>query len=367
MLIEESFAYILLAFYFVIAISFSVLTNWLFLRFSRNLGLRNPTQIAEIRWSATEKPALGGISFYIIFLLSISTLNILPNESDSVFNKEVIGIVAATSLGFIIGLADDAYNTNPLVKFIGQMTCAFMLITMDVYIELTSISSINFIVTTLWVIGLMNSINMLDNMDAIAGTVSVTIISGAIVLLMVTGDITSKYAILLTGVLGGLMGFLFFNWHPSKIFMGDTGSQFLGVFLAAISIISFWDPDFKDIPGRSFQLKQFVIPMLLFIVPLIDTITVVIRRLLRRQSPFVGGKDHITHHLAYLGIPDSWVSIILLVISLISVPVVALMVMGIIPWTKSTTFFAFLYFAVLFTIFQFLYNKGLKMNKAKKT
>jgi UDP-GlcNAc:undecaprenyl-phosphate GlcNAc-1-phosphate transferase len=83
-----------------------------------------------------------------------------------------MGIMAASSLGFILGLADDAYNTNPLVKFIGQLSCAFILILSDVYINVTGVPAIDFAVTVLWVIGLMNSINMLDNMDAITTSIS---------------------------------------------------------------------------------------------------------------------------------------------------------------------------------------------------
>jgi hypothetical protein len=117
-----------------------------------------------------------------------------------------------------------------------------------------------------------------------------------------------------------IFGFFFFNWHPSRMYMGDTGSQFLGVFLAAISIMFFWNIRTPYI--GMFDLRQFVIPLLLFIIPLCDTGTVVIRRLARRQSPFVGGKDHIAHHLAYLGMSDTWVAVLLGSVSLASVGIV---------------------------------------------
>jgi UDP-GlcNAc:undecaprenyl-phosphate GlcNAc-1-phosphate transferase len=169
---------------------------------------------------------------------------------------------------------------------------------------------------------------------------------------------------MLIGVLGALFGFLFFNWHPSRIYMGDTGSQFLGVFLASTSILFFWN--FKDPNVTVFiQLRQFVVPMLLFSVPLIDTTTVTFRRLLRRQSPFVGGKDHITHHLAYLGLSDIMVAVTLIVASLIPLPFVMLLVLNIVPWGGWVTVAAFAYFAVVFTIFQILYNIGAKKQALK--
>src|SRR5690606_3612562 len=95
---------------------------------------------------------------------------------------------------------------------------------------------------------------------------------------------------------------------PSKIFMGDTGSQFLGIFLAATSIIYLWN--FKPINGIENTFQQILMVALAFIIPLVDTITVSINRPLRGQSPFVGGKDHTTHHLSYLGISDSGVAYI---------------------------------------------------------
>ena len=145
--------------------------------------------------------------------------------------------------------------------------------------------------------------------------------------------------------------------------MGDTGSQFLGVFLAAISILFHWS--YKDsIDAPPFQFKQFVIPMLVFIVPLIDTITVTIRRLMRKQSPFVGGKDHITHHLAYLGLKDRYVAIVLILISLISFPIVIYLIQTPI-WKQEYTLISFAYFILLFLTIQVLYNKGKELNAKK--
>ena len=256
----------------------------------------------------------------------------------------------------MLGLADDAYNTNPLAKFIAQLSCAFILIVSDVYIKLTGNAAVDFGITAMWVIGLMNSINMLDNMDSITTTISMSIIVSLISIIAVFGFTPNTfYLVMLVGVLGALSGFLYFNWNPARIYMGDTGSQFLGVFLASTSILFFWN--FKD-EGSSewIQLKQFVVPMLLFIVPLIDTTTVTIRRLMRKQSPFVGGKDHITHHLAYLGLSDKLVAITLACLSLTSLPIVLLMVLGWIEWTWAITFGAFAYFFLVFVLIQILYN-----------
>ena len=162
--------------------------------------------------------------------------------------------------------------------------------------------------------------------------------------------------LVLIGVLGGLIGFLRFNWNPSKIFMGDTGSQFLGIFLAATSIQFFWQ--FNEGNQGLFQVKPFVLPALFFIVPLIDTATVTLRRLMRGQSPFVGGKDHITHHLAYLGLKEKQVVLILIGTSLLSFPIAILLVMKILVWNFYLSFGILAYVVVLFLVFQFFYKKG---------
>ncbi len=316
---------------------------------------RDQNEPGIIRWGSTSKPALGGFSFYIVFLISISVLGIIPTEGSEYFNKQLIGLLAASSLGFLIGLADDAYNTNPLVKFIGQFTSANLLITTGYEIQLTDFHEINYVFTVLWIIGLMNSINMLDNMDAITSTVSLAILTGAMAVILMRGDIDNIYLIVILGVAGALIGFLFFNWNPSRMYMGDTGSQFLGVFLAGISILFFWNIR-RDPAGGMIQIKQFLIPMMLFIVPLIDTTTVVIRRLMRRQSPFVGGKDHITHQLAYLGLPDQGVAITLGLISFASVGITVWIYKNFDNWPFSGSLLVIGYFLAVFVLFQILYN-----------
>ncbi len=365
-MVDLSYATYFLAIFYFISTFFSFLINWLFLRFSFNLGGRGQqSDGTQVRWSSNVKPAIGGISFFIVFLISISVIGTLPRETNYLLDKRLIGIIASSSLGFLLGLADDAYNTNPLAKFIAQLSCAFILIISDVYIKVSGNAAFDFMITTVWVIGLMNSVNMLDNMDAITTSVSMSIIIGLICVIAVTAPDTNVfYLVMLIGVLGALTGFLYFNWNPSKIYMGDTGSQFLGVFLASTSILYFWN--FRDEQSNEFiQLKQFVVPMLLFIVPLIDTTTVTIRRLMRKQSPFVGGRDHITHHLVYFGLNDRQVAITLITISVVSIPIALAIITEQIEWNWIVTFSAFAYFALVFGVIQVVYNIGKRRHDAK--
>lgn len=343
--------------YLFIAIGLSLAINYLLLKFSFNLGSRNNVTFKQVRWTSHVKPSIGGISFFIIFLLSWGIYGFIAQERGIVPDRQIIGIVAATSLGFLAGLYDDAFNTNPLLKFILQLSCGIILLSFNVKVNISNIGFINIIFTLMWVVGLMNSINMLDNMDGVTASISAFIIAGLIGVLAITGHAASEfYMLILIGVLGALIGFLRFNWNPSKIFMGDTGSQFLGVFLAATSIIFFWQ--FNEGNQGLLQVKPFVLPALFFIIPIIDTTTVTVRRLLRGQSPFVGGKDHITHHFAYLGLKETSIVLLLLGTTLISFPLAFLLVKNSVNWNFYVSFGMLAYVVALFFVFQYYYKKG---------
>lgn len=307
--------------FFFTAGLFSFLINGLFLKFTSNLGIRNTSETI-IRWGSTSKPAIGGVSFYIIFLFSIVIFSIFfnGNSSNVFYNIRFIGILLSVTMAFLMGLADDAYNTKPFLKFIVQFLCGIILIYTGTYIKIFSSESLNYAITILWIVGMMNSINMLDNMDAITSVVSITIILSALTILFLMNEISGINAFILIGVLASLLGFLFYNWHPSKIYMGDTGSQFLGCFLGVIGIIYFWNNPSVD--STSVPSKQLLSAVLIFIIPIVDTTTVTIARLLRKQSPFVGGKDHTTHHLSYMGLSDRQVALTFLLLSLFSLSLV---------------------------------------------
>ena len=251
-----------------------------------------------------------------------------------------------------MGLADDAYNTKPFLKFLVQFLCGIILIYTGTYISIFNSMTLNYLITFVWIIGMMNSINMLDNMDGITTVVSIAVILSALTLIFLFNDVLSINTIMLIGVLAALIGFLYYNWNPSKIYMGDTGSQFLGCFLGIIGIIYFWNPQPGEITSN--PSKQLISALLIFIMPIIDTSTVTIRRLMKKQSPFVGGKDHTTHNLSYLGLTDRQVAITFLMLSLISLTLVIVINKFIVHWTNIhfTLFSSYILvvFAFLFSI-----------------
>lgn len=345
--------------FFIGAVIFSLLINSIFLRFSKTLGIRDDKGTV-IRWASESKPALGGIAFYIVFLLAFTGYSTFYSDGMITENSAFTGLLVASAIAFIMGLADDAYNTRPVLKFGVQLLCGVILIVTGTCIDIFETTWLNYLITILWVVGFMNSINMLDNMDAITSVVSIGILIAALLYLNLH-DLTSTLDFfVLLGVLASLVGFLFYNWHPSKIFMGDTGSQFLGIFLAFIGIRYFWNA--ADMAGNQLATKQIVLAIIGFLLPLADTTTVVINRLSRGNSPFVGGKDHTTHHLSYLGFSDSQVAFIFAGLSLVSVFIYYVLIKFFPEWNNIHL--------ILFALYALLIFAGLfittKLSKPKK-
>jgi UDP-GlcNAc:undecaprenyl-phosphate GlcNAc-1-phosphate transferase len=341
---------------------FSILINGLFLNFSQNLGIRR-NQGVQIRWSASAKPALGGISFYIIFLISFIFLELL-SEGDHGYlaNKKIVGLLFALTLAFLMGLADDAFDTKPLVKFMVQCFCGIILISTGTKINTFESEFLNYSLTLLWVVGIMNSINMIDNMDAISTIVSITICIFTLYINMYFKLATSPVSLITLTVIGTLFGFLIYNWHPSKIFMGDTGSQFLGIFLAFCGIESCWNLPVASGPNNlpiMHPAHNLIIVSLVFIMPITDTIIVVINRMLKGSSPFVGGRDHTTHFLFFSGITEKRIAVLFLLINTFG----GLLAFSLIAQTEFSVEVSLLYGiypAVLFLFFLYLTRRKSK-------
>ncbi len=344
--------------FFAGALFFSFFVNRFLLKFSGNLGIRN-TNETIIRWSSTSKPALGGISFFIIFLLSVIVISFIIPDYNDFFNLQTLGMILVVSIGFLMGLFDDAYNTRPWLKFFTQLLCGVLLVATGTYIDIFSSLFLNYALTVFWVVGMMNSINMLDNMDGITSIVSLSILLSFLLGMWLSGDGSNPLVVIILGIIAVLLAFLYFNWYPSKMYMGDTGSQFLGVLLAALGVNSLWNG--VAFGGESTALMRFLAVAIVFALPIIDTTTVFIKRIARGQSPFVGGKDHTTHHISYLGFSDGNVAIIFAVLSVISV-VLGLLVMNFLESWKIYYYILFgAYFVALFAVLFTIAN----LNKAK--
>jgi UDP-GlcNAc:undecaprenyl-phosphate/decaprenyl-phosphate GlcNAc-1-phosphate transferase len=329
--------------------------NSLLLRFSRTLGIRNKNDVI-VRWSNESKPSLGGVSFFVVFLFSAIAYAILFSDGPNIFqSRAFVGLLGAGSIAFLMGLADDAYNTKPLLKLGVQILCGLILALTGTHIELFHSVVPDYLITVLWVVIIMNSLNMLDNMDGITGTTVFFILSACLMSSwLIIGFNANIWSISMIAVIGAVLGFLSMNIHPSKLFMGDAGSQFIGLFVAFFAIDNLWNIPFNlELPSWLGALLALVA----FTPAAVDTLTVVINRLRRGQSPMVGGKDHTTHHLVYSGLNDRQVWYVFLGIGFVA----TLLVIAMVNLIRLNTIAPIPFFAsyVVF-VFVLLYRNTLK-------
>ncbi len=334
---------------FILAFLSSLLLNWILIKFSLNLGVRNISIEEEVRWQG-RKPSIGGLSFYICFLIIFSILSFIIKYKDTDYPNSELSLLISCTLGFIIGLIDDARNTNPILKLIGQIICALSIVFFGLVIEISPNLIWNQLMTLIWIVFLMNSINMLDNMDGMTTIVCIFILFSFLLL----SNSPMMYNYLILSLISILLGFLYFNWYPSKIYMGDSGSQFLGVLLAHISIHSMWENRIES--GGYFQLNQFFLPLLIFTIPIFDTTTVFIHRLLKRSSPFIGGKDHLSHHLVYLGFKDYQAVMTLGFINIVFI----LIAISYYKTTSQNILYGFIGWITVFLLLQIAYMAAMK-------
>lgn len=336
----------------------AVICNILLLRFSRSLGIRNKNDVI-VRWSNESKPSLGGVSFFVVFVFAAIAYSIVFNEAPNIFqNKQYVGLFVAGSMAFLMGLADDAYNTRPFMKLFVQILCGVLLVFTETHIELFHRPILDGALTVLWVVVVMNSLNMLDNMDGITGTTVLFILLSCVFSAWIIFPFNINiWILMMVSIIGAVVGFLTMNIHPSKLFMGDAGSQFIGLFVAFFGIQFLWNIG-TAIPNDPHPSWLGVVVTLVAFTPAaVDTLTVVINRLKKGQSPMVGGKDHTTHHLVYSGLTDLKVWWVFVLIGLLSLLLTISMVHLI-----SLRAYAVASFFIIYTIFVFiiLYRNTLK-------
>jgi UDP-GlcNAc:undecaprenyl-phosphate GlcNAc-1-phosphate transferase len=345
---------IYIATFFVSGILISLVTNSLLLSFSQTLGIRNKNDVV-IRWSNQSKPSLGGVSFFMVFIFTALGYAIFSDGENIFRNFEFAGFICAASLAFLMGLADDAYNTRPFLKLFAQILCGVSLVVTGTVADMTHIFWLDAFLTVLWVVVVMNSLNMLDNMDGITGTTVLFIVCGALAAnWLVNGFSVDIWSIMLIAMIGGLLGFLRYNINPSKIFMGDAGSQFIGLFVAFFAVKHFWNLGHLT---QNHSWVGIITCLTAFTPAAADTLSVVINRIKRGQSPMVGGKDHTTHHMVYSGKTDKQVWMVFALIGFIS------MILSI-----SVIYFVingYVYLSILFVpyfwiVFFYLYRNTIK-------
>jgi len=273
-----------MAFFSVVAVGFLSAWAWneIFLRFARRLGALSQGIPNQRRWNSQRKPIIGGLSFFILAL----ALGAWQPEGLSVTRSFLAGGIVA----FLTGLADDAFVAIPFLKLMGQVGAATLALVLGAPTLSVEPAWLSLPLTLFWYTAVMNAFNMMDNMDGVAGSLALVLLAMSPWLL--PGE---PHLLLYLGIAGALAAFLVRNWHPSHLYMGDNGSQFLGFVLA------YWGTQvFHTLPFQEGWMR-LVWLVGLFAILAGDTFWVIVSRLARGQHPFHGGTDHLTHRLAHLG------------------------------------------------------------------
>ncbi len=206
-----------------------------------------------------------------------------------------LGLLLGAAFIFFLGLMDDIRGVGFSYKwkFAGQGLAALILVWTGTQLEFLPHPGLNVLVTVLWVVGITNSFNLLDNMDGLSSGVTVIVATILGILTIQQGQYFS--ALILLTLAGSALGFLFYNSHPSKIFMGDAGSLFIGFTLAALTVSNSY------VTTGSVSKLPVVVPILVLGVPLFDTFSVMVIRWKEKRPLFVGDKCHFSHRLVEIG------------------------------------------------------------------
>ena len=266
--------------------------------FFRNLALKQKildTPNSERKIQRTAVPYLGGFGIALaVVLTTFAAITFSEATSENYFLA--LSVLAPAIVLGLIGFIDDKKHLTPLSRFIAQtfagVFTALVLILTNTVGNPTNSVFLDALLTIIWVVGICNAINFFDNMDGAAGGISALSGFGFAVIGLQNGQyFVAAFGLVLSGA---CVGYLFWNWNPAKIYMGDAGALFIGIILAALAV--------RVDPVSVSGIGAFFVPICVLALPILDTTTVVIDRLRRKVSPFEGGLDHLSHRLRRKGL-----------------------------------------------------------------
>ena len=296
-------------FAFIVSFAFTFATTPLVRRFAFKIGAIDiPKDNRRMHKKPT--PRIGGLA--IIFGFTVATLCFAQPS------RQLYGTLAGAAIIAVMGVIDDCKNLPAKLKFVIQIIAALVVvfagdIKIDVFTNPNFLSDnpywvlpewLSVTLTVIWIVFITNAVNFIDGLDGLAAGVS-AIMSISLVFISIR---VGEYPIAILGIalMGSCFGFLPFNFNPAKIFMGDTGSTFLGFMLATLSIQGVF---------KSYAVISFAVPLLILGLPLFDALFAMIRRILRGQSPMTADRGHLHHRLVDMGFSQKQTVFILYAIS----------------------------------------------------
>jgi UDP-GlcNAc:undecaprenyl-phosphate/decaprenyl-phosphate GlcNAc-1-phosphate transferase len=280
--------------YITLAICFfaSILLTPLVKKFAFKIGATDKPNQRKVH--SRIMPRLGGLAIFISFI--IGTLISKPNYL--MYGEFHWSIIIGGFIIILTGMVDDVKEISPKIKLLGQVAAAAVVVIYGglkvEFINLPFGGIIDFgylsiPITMIWIIGITNAINLIDGLDGLAGGVSTIGLFSIAGMSMVMGN--QYVTIMALIVAASTIGFLFYNFHPAKIFMGDTGALFLGYMIAVLSLLGY----------KNITFISLIIPVIILGVPISDTFFAIIRRLVNKQPLSAPDKSHLHHCLLKIG------------------------------------------------------------------
>jgi len=272
-----------------------------FIALTLSFILTFPVKRLAIRWGIVDKPnyrkihkkvtpRFGGISIFLGSMVALLYLHPV--------NEHMTAIIYGAIVIIITGTLDDRYNIRPSIKLTGQFIAASFLVSSGLIIEkvtlpfigMVELGFISVLVTVFWIVGITNAINLIDGLDGLATGVSTIGLISILIMAIIDSQLIVVYFSVV--LIGANLGFLYHNYYPAKIYMGDTGSNYLGYMIAVISMLGL----FKNV-----AILSFLIPIIILAVPIIDTLFAIARRLKNNESIMMADNKHVHYQLLKFG------------------------------------------------------------------
>ncbi|WP_191560044.1 glycosyltransferase family 4 protein [Metabacillus idriensis] len=275
---------------FLLTLTLSVVSVPFVIKLAKRIGVVDIPNKRKVHAKAV--PRLGGLAIYFAFLAGFVFISLM-------YDQLPLSIIIGATIIVFTGFIDDKFQIKPWQKLLGQVIAAVIVLADGLSIQYLTIpfleqslpvsAWIALPISFFWIIGVTNAVNLIDGLDGLASGVSIIAACSILTMALILGDV--QVALLSIALIGSTIGFLFFNFHPAKIFMGDTGSLLLGFLLSVFSIIGF----------KQVTFVTFIIPIVILAVPLADTTIAIIRRKLNNKRIMDADKNHLHHRLLASG------------------------------------------------------------------
>jgi UDP-GlcNAc:undecaprenyl-phosphate/decaprenyl-phosphate GlcNAc-1-phosphate transferase len=259
------------------------------------------------RWHTSPTPAFGGIGIFAGFVVGVVAATAIGPVG---IVGEMLTVLAGAGIVFAFGLLDDLVHLHPAAKLGAQLVAAFIVLQSSISVEFVANPVLAWAVGFLWLVGLTNAFNLLDNMDGLAGSLGI-VAAGCFALSAAFVSPNRDIFIIAAALALALIGFIPYNLRPSgpaRVFMGDSGSQAIGFVLASLGLMA----SYKE---AGTTIATVALPVLILAVPILDTTLVTALRLRSGRSVTQGGRDHTSHRLVYRGLSEKRAVLFLVAVS----------------------------------------------------